>query len=59
MSNQESKRATRFNKNKFATKAIIAKSNTIAIKKLFVIDNFRKLLNKEHNNFDNNLQARN
>jgi len=55
MSNQESKRAIRFNKSKFAIKTIIAKSNAIAIKKLFVVINFRKLLNEEHNNFNNNL----
>jgi len=57
MSNQESKRATRFNKSKFATKATIAKNNTIATKKFFIIINSRKLLNKKYNNFDNNLQT--
>jgi len=59
MSNQKSRRATRFNKSKFATKATIVKSNTIAIKELFVIINSRELSNKEYNNFDNNLQIRN
>jgi len=57
MSNQESKRAIRFNKNKLATKKTIAKSNTIAIRELFVIIDFRESLNEEHNDFDNNLQA--
>jgi len=37
------------------TKTIIAKSSAIAIKKFFVVIDFRELLNKEHNNFDNNL----
>jgi len=56
MSNQKFKRATRFNKNKLATKTVIAKSNTTTIKEFFVVINFRKLLNKKYNNFDNNLQ---
>jgi len=54
--NQEFKRATRFNKSKFATKAIIAKSNAIATRKFFVIIDFRELSNKEHNDFNNDLQ---
>jgi len=55
MLNEEFKRAIRFNKSKLATKAIIAKSNTIAIKKFFVIIDFRKLLNEKYNNSSNNL----
>jgi len=57
MSNQKSKRATRFNKSKFATKTTIAKSNTIATKEFFVVINCRELLNEKHNNFNNNLQT--
>jgi len=59
MSNQEFKRATRFNKNKLATKVTIAKINTIATREFFVIINSQESSNEEYNNFNNNLQVRN
>jgi len=55
MSNQESKKATCFNKSELATKTTIAKNNTIATKKFFVVVNSQELSNEKYNNFDNNL----
>ncbi len=59
ISNQKFKKATRFNKNKFATKTTIAKSNTIATKKLFVVINSQELSNKKYNNFNNKFLIKN
>lgn len=54
ISNQESKKATRSNKNKFARKQVIAKSNNS-----FLVIDSRDLSKQEHSKFDNNLQNRN
>ncbi len=53
ISNQKFKRVTCFNKNKLVTKTTIVKSNTIAIKKFFVVINSQELSNKKYNNFNN------
>jgi len=58
ISNQEFKKATRFNKNELATKTTIAKSSATTTRKLFVIINSQKLLNKKYSNFDNKFLIR-
>ncbi len=59
MLNQEFKKTICFNKSKSATKTTIAESNTIAIRKLFVVINSRELLNKKYSNFDNKFLIKN
>jgi len=59
ISNYEFKKTICFNKNKFATKTTIAKSNATTTRKLFVVINFQKLLNKKYNNFNNKFLIKN
>jgi len=59
ISNQKFKKATCFNKNKSAAKTTTAESSATATRELFVVINFRELLNKKYNNFDNKFSARN
>jgi len=59
MSNQEFKKTICFNKNKFATKTTIAENNTIATRELFIVIDFRELLNKKYSNFNNKFSIRN
>ena len=58
ISNQEFKKTTCFNKNKFATKTTITESNTVATRELFVVIDFRELLNKKYSNFNNKFLIR-
>ncbi len=53
ISNQKFKKTICFNKSKSATKTTIAESSTAATRKLFIVINSQKLLNKKYNNFGN------
>jgi len=59
ISNQKFKKTICFNKSKSTTKTIIAESNITATRKLFVVINSRKLLNKKYSNFDNKFLIKN
>ena len=59
ISNQKFKKATCFNKSKFATKTTIVESSTTATRKFFVVINFRELLNKKYSNFNNKFLIKN